>query len=155
MKRGRSWVANRGEAWQAYGRGAALQWFGPAPWPSDEFRAPICDSDENRIAIPVGKTCLYCDEEIREGDRGETVQYVGTDLWGRSDIKIMVSHIECSFRQVMGGPAHLIGRCRCAGGRTDPDMGMTPREAALWVWDNTTEAHSFHRYDDPPGPDQR
>jgi hypothetical protein len=107
-----------------------MLWFG-APWPSEHDRAPICEDDTLRVATPVGETCFWCNEEILEDDRG-----VLMSVFREKEPAPEAMHIECNFRQVMGGPAHLRGECLCQGGHKDPDDGMTPREAALYVWRN-------------------
>jgi hypothetical protein len=104
-----------------------VSWFGE-PWPSAKDRAPACEDDNDRIPVPVGQPCVWCHELIIESDCGEVI---GTPEG------IGFVHIECSMRQVMGGPAHILKICRCCqGGTEDPDMGYTPREAALLVWDH-------------------
>lgn len=101
-----------------------MNWFGN-PWPSAEARAPVCEDDAERVPVPVGELCLFCDESIAEDDRGELMGYSGG---------MRAVHIECTFRQSVGGPAHLLGTCTCQGGSDAPNLGMSPREAALWVW---------------------
>jgi hypothetical protein len=112
-----------------------MQWFGE-PWPSETARAPVCEDDTLRIPTPVGETCLWCDETIVDGDRGELMP-VMRSLEGPAEVAY--GHIECQFRQVMGGPAHLDGgHCRHCGGPEDPedpDLGLSAREAALVVWE--------------------
>lgn len=105
-----------------------MRWFG-TPWPLVDARAPICENDAERMETPVGEVCLYCEEPIGADDRGTEMPYIHDDV---SEIRFI--HIECSFRQVMGGPAHLGGACSCEGGTEDPDMGLSRREAARWVW---------------------
>ena len=109
-----------------------MQWFG-SPWPTELDRAPICEENAMRVATPVGQSCLWCSEPIEEDDRGVMMPYVSK---GESGLKPV--HIECNFRQGVGGPAHILGRCTCSGGECDPDMGMTPREASRWVWEHWT-----------------
>jgi hypothetical protein len=109
-----------------------MRWFGE-PWPSAELRAPICEDDSLRIPVPVGAQCLWCSELIEEGDRGEEIGHL-EEGW-------RYAHRECCFRQVVGGPGHIQRRCTCCGGTEDPDLDMTPRQAALWVW---------HWYDQSP-----
>lgn len=109
-----------------------MLWFG-TPWPSERYRAPICEDDALRVTTPVGDACLWCEEEILEDDRGVMMAVL------REEMSQVPVHIECNFRQVMGGPAHLRGACSCQGGHADPDDGMTEREAALYVWNHWTE----------------
>jgi hypothetical protein len=81
------------------------------------------------MAVPVGQQCLWCQEGILPSDRGEETVYADGGA-----LKIAYIHIECRMRQVLGGPGHLSGQCSCCGSDGDPDMGMSPRAAALWVW---------------------
>jgi hypothetical protein len=130
-----------------------MNWFGP-PWPSAAARAPVCVDDADRIPTPVGEKCLYCREPIGPDDRGVNMPYVHLADASTSTRDFVTSvayaHIECSFRQVMGGPAHLRGTCHCCGGTDDPDLDMSPRAAALWVWKHYSQAQTFYKYDDPP-----
>lgn len=105
-------------------------WFGK-PWPSADRRAPVCGDDARRIPTPVGASCVLCRELIDEDDRGEAI-----GSWDSDDgSAVAYGHIECMLRQVLGGPGHLIGRCSCLGHDEDPDLGMTARDAARWVWE--------------------
>jgi hypothetical protein len=108
------------------------KWFGE-PWPSAELPSPVCSNPADRVQTPVGESCLHCGEEIASGDRGVVIPYVDWDVGPVT--RTSPVHIECHLRSVLGGPGHLLGLCSCGGGGCDPDMGMTPREAALRVWD--------------------
>ena len=87
-----------------------MQWFGAA-WPSETERAPICEDDALRIETPVGDPCLWCHEPIEEGDRGVTMM----ELVDPDRAQVQPMHIECNYRQVMGGPAHVNGTCYVPG----------------------------------------
>lgn len=112
------------------------QWFGE-PWPSAELRAPVCDDDALRVPTPVGEGCMWCLEEIGAEDRGVVVPCVEMRL-GRQVVELRPIHIECHVRSALV-PAHLLGTCSCHGvdapAADDPDLGMTAREASLWVMD--------------------
>ena len=105
------------------------QWWGE-PGPTADARAAICADDGDRVPAPLGRPCLWCNEPLREGDRGVMQFFVGPP----GSVSFEPVHIECQMRQVLGGPAHLSGRCTCQGGTCDPDDGMTARQAALAVW---------------------
>lgn len=63
--------------------------------------------------------CDWCEENIAEGERCESV--IGANF-----------HRECAVRAIMGGLNHLLGRCTCCGGSEPPDPPhLTTREAAL------------------------
>ena len=130
-----------------------MRWFGP-PWPTAELRAPVCSDDRQRMVTPVGEPCLYCTLPIIDGDRGQELPHVEYDESNLS-VKVVYAHIECLFAQVVGGPAHLQGLCSCQGGHEDPDLGMSPRQAALWVWENISGERGFFKYDDPPAEGRR
>jgi len=104
-------------------------WFG-APWPSAALRAPVCDDDRLRVPTPVGTPCVLCDEQIACVDRGTFVAVI-TSVG--EPVRMVPAHIECSFRSVVGGVAHLKGTCTCHGGDDDPDLGHR-RRSALEVW---------------------
>jgi hypothetical protein len=112
-------------------RRTAHGWFG-VPWWSyvcyDEAGRLI---EEMRKPFPAGETCLYCNEQFDEaaGDSGQAVPLLRAD---RSP-EICHVHMECQFRNVVGGLAHHEGRCSCHGGST-ATPGMTLREEAVEVW---------------------
>ena len=113
-----------------------MTWFGE-PWPSAETRAPVCGSDAEQVSTPVGDACLHCDEEIADGDRGTLMPYLGPTGSGARPV-----HVECLGRMTLGGPAHLMGLCACHGTDGDvgdPDLGLSPRAAALLVWETTRQ----------------
>jgi hypothetical protein len=102
-------------------------WFGD-PWPTELLRAPVCEDDTQRVPVPVGATCFWCDDLIDEDDRGS--------FMGTMDGPVPI-HIECSMRSVMGPVAYLEGRCTHAGGTEDCYVeGQTKRQDALatWAW---------------------
>jgi hypothetical protein len=98
-----------------------MKWFGPPE------RASPTDWLE-RIAIPVGSRCGWCDEPITEQDSGITNVLVGTcDLPTE-----IVYHDECDARKILGSVAHQQGRCCCTvpGSKCNDDPELTRREAA-------------------------
>lgn len=103
------------------------QWFG-TPWPDPKYRASVCADDECRVPVPVGQHCSWCDEAVVDGDQGVMTAHVTV-----GGVEVRPVHIECRLRQVLGGPGHLNGKCICAGGDHDPDMGMSARDAARYV----------------------
>lgn len=96
-----------------------MAWFGDKPF------AQIC-AETIRVATPIDKKCLWCDEPIGPADNGfmEPCLRCGTasaEPW----------HQECLCRQIVGGVNHQAGMCVCCGGTLDPDPPhMTKREAA-------------------------
>lgn len=109
-------------------------WFGE-PWPSAARPSPVCEDPAERVETPVGTPCFNCREEISSGDRGVLQPYVSL-VDGETVARPGFIHIECLMRMTVGGPAHLLGLCSCADGPgCDPDMGLSPREAALKVWE--------------------
>jgi hypothetical protein len=86
-----------------------------------------------RVSTPVGDPCLWCEEPIRDGDRGflqSCVHEINPTKWSWEPI-----HAECSTRMIVGSIGHLDGQCSCFGGKGEGDPpGLTKREAALLVW---------------------
>lgn len=127
----------------------SARWFGE-PWPEPARRAAACADDRLRVPTPAGQPCLWCAEDVVDGDRGQLLPVAELDDHGRPVALVRPIHAECLLRSVLGGPGHLLGTCGCHGdGFTtdDPDLGYTPREAARWVWDWVRE----HGAGTPPG----
>lgn len=97
-------------------------WWG-APWPAEDRRAPICDDDRYRVAVPIGATCLLCEELVDENDRGITM--------GRGT---QIAHAECNLRAVTGNLAHLEGKCHHIGECNELLAHQTQRQQARDVW---------------------
>lgn len=118
-------------------RREAWGWFGE-PWPSyvcfDEAGRLV---EEMRKPFPAGELCLYCNEVFDQaaGDSGQAFPCHTTE-----GSTIQHAHKECALRSVVGGLAHLEGRCRCHGG-TGETPGMTLRQEALEVWRRYTAKH--------------
>lgn len=111
------------------------KWFGE-PWPSAALPSPVCSDPAARRPTPVGMPCLHCADEISSGDRGVLQQALSLGPTGEPVSMNGPVHIECLMRMVVGGPAHLLGLCSCAEGPgCDPDMGLSPREAARKTWE--------------------
>lgn len=82
-----------------------------------------------RAPTPVGQACLYCSESIQIGDRGYLTQCVTErDDEGQWVGELRPVHREC---QLLGVSGHRFGWCRCTG-----YQGLTPRDAALALWDS-------------------
>jgi len=103
-------------------------WFG-APWPRDDYRAPVCEDDRLRIRVPVGRECYLCGTPFISTDRGTAMAGLKVD----GPAEVMFAHIECTMRNTQGcydlvstggtwTPGHV-----CSG----PD---DYREDALRVW---------------------
>lgn len=63
----------------------------------------------HQIPTPTDKCCLYCEEQIVDGDRGELTPYVGRDR----AVQLQPIHTECMIASVSGcyfgvcfNPAH-------------------------------------------------
>ena len=83
--------------------------------------APVTD-DDIPIDPPIGQHCLWCEEDIQEGDNGR-ITSAGC-----------VEHRECSLRNVMGGIGHLVDHVRYCHG-VGPDAGLSRRQSSLLVWE--------------------
>lgn len=90
--------------------------------------APVCGDLAERVDVPIGAPCLWCDELIDEGDSGVTMPFLGAG----HNTHMGALHVECHLRQALGGVNHIEGKCLCCGGDADPDPpGLTLREAAI------------------------
>lgn len=93
------------------------------------------------IEAPIGERCMFCLQEIEEGDNG-LVQPGG----GR------VMHRECTLRSNIGGIGHLVDHRRYCRGELGVDAGLSFRTSALLVWNwwqltnrgNPTDEQRYH-----------
>lgn len=104
-------------------------WFGE-PWPSADYRAPVCDDDAFKTETPVGQPCVMCQEVIAEGDRGTMTSVVTAG----PTVHVQPIHAECSLRSVLGNHIHVAGKCRSTGD-CNKRSSLTYRQEALAVWD--------------------
>lgn len=91
-----------------------MKYFGPK-----DFNPP-----QERTETPVGEPCSYCEEPIKEGDRGFTIPIAGSD----SEAPY---HHPCFIRTIIGSVGHQQKKCSCYGGTEEDPPDMTKREAAL------------------------
>jgi hypothetical protein len=84
-----------------------IKWFGE-PWPSAEERAPVCETDEDKIPTPAGKACVGCDREIVDEDQG-IVMAASAGIpaaWvlkeGSSFTIVCAQHLECFLLDILG-----------------------------------------------------
>ena len=76
-----------------------MNWFGE-PWPSPEFRAPVCEDDALRVPTPAAEICMLCRQPVKPDDRGVVMPHIASDGWTERHY----NHIECLIRNVTGGP---------------------------------------------------
>lgn len=96
------------------------------PWFGESWGAPMC-APEDRVDVPAGEPCGWCDEPIEPGGRGAAA-YTSP---GGADF--VAYHLECWLRATLGSVGHIEGRCFCvlgAAGEEDPP-GLTRRQAAV------------------------
>jgi hypothetical protein len=74
-----------------------VRWFGE-PWPSEEKRAPVCSSDENRIEIPIGEHCERCEHSILPVHQGLRVRAAT----GHRRPRYVYYHAPCMLANVLG-----------------------------------------------------
>lgn len=79
--------------------------------------APICDNADEFPETPTYASCVYCDQQFRDGDQGIIMPMVGPcdpdQLIGVGDGHVLVAqHRECQLAQVVG---HVVGVCSCTG----------------------------------------
>lgn len=84
-------------------------WWGRSAWPSNEYRASICEDDRDRIPAPLGERCYLCDEVIIESDQGTAMMAM---LGGYDGIPVttkeIYEHRECGMRHILGCSGHLM-----------------------------------------------
>ncbi len=91
--------------------------------------APAFD-EATEVPVPVGETCLMCEETVEQGDSGIITPYMDA----RGGTRSSPIHLECHLRSIVGSVAHLEGRCSCVTGRAADDRtGGTRREDARAV----------------------
>lgn len=105
-------------------------WFGE-PWPSGIcYKSdPMTGEDvlpyewdySMQVPTPVGIACMWCEELIVDGDRGQRIPNVGS---GTTTTGISVQHRECALASVVPPPPGL---------DLDPE-GMPFREYGKAVW---------------------
>jgi len=110
-----------------------VKWFGD-PWPTDELRASVCESPNDRVGTPEGERCLWCEEPIAENDRGIIMPCIVLGLDGNPKSELRPCHVECNVRQVVGSMNHINGNCLCTG-QAEAASTLSVREDALAVWD--------------------
>jgi hypothetical protein len=81
--------------------------------------------DPNRVEVPVGQKCVYCEEVIELADPGFMIPQLGLNTWSYSPW-----HRECFLRTVVGSVSHQRRQCRCYGGEGEDDLNLTRRAAA-------------------------
>ena len=73
-----------------------MKWFGN-PWPSDELRAAVCEDDEQKIPVPLGEECMFCQNLFEAEDQGVTMPHIS--IGGPTTSS---AHIDCLIRSVGG-----------------------------------------------------
>lgn len=68
-----------------------MNWFGE-PWPSAEYRAPVCEDDSLRVdPPPVWEVCVLCNKPFAPDAQGVMMPHVTAELWTVQ----RYSHIDC------------------------------------------------------------
>jgi len=79
-----------------------------------------------QIAVPVGETCLWCEEPIAAEDSGVRMPYLSD-----GPPRAVYQHVECFVRSLLGSVGHQLQLCPCFGGdETCEPETMTRRESA-------------------------
>lgn len=81
-----------------------MNWFGE-PWPSAEFRAPVCEDDGMRVPPPPpGEMCILCGLPFEADARGIQMPHLKADetspwiQWS----EMRYSHLGCLIQNVGG-----------------------------------------------------
>lgn len=108
----------------------SMKWFGTS-WGSR-----LCQ-EAMRVEAPVGRGCLYCEEEILEGESGVLIEAMSISLRTEQilDMDTYPLHIECFSRSITKSVGHMKGTCACYGGTEEDPPGSTLREGAKAAWD--------------------
>jgi len=74
------------------------KWFGD-PWPSDGWRAPVCEDDADRIPPPpAGESCILCEEGFPPDARGIQLPHITGD----GTAELHYAHLDCVVDNVGG-----------------------------------------------------
>jgi hypothetical protein len=99
-------------------------------WFGTDWGAPYCHSTP-RVAVPVGESCLHCEEAIDAADSG-----VVTPLMDGEGVRAAYYHVECWGRVLLGSTGHQLRLCPCFGGTYEGEPPeMSKRDAARAAWD--------------------
>ena len=81
----------------------AIKWFG-LPWPSAEFRASVCEDDNDRVPLPPGEACPMCTNPIEPDAQGVVIPNVEQSpiMPGMFITEIRYIHIDCMMRSILG-----------------------------------------------------
>jgi hypothetical protein len=56
-----------------------MQWFG-SPWPSADYRAPVCEDDAMRVPPPAaGEECVLCGLDFKPDAKGVVMPHLAAD----------------------------------------------------------------------------
>jgi hypothetical protein len=71
-------------------------WFGE-PWPTAQFRAPVCENDDERVPAPMPWVrCLFCKEPFPFLARGVVIPHLDDEgLWREHPL-----HLACLLGNV-------------------------------------------------------
>lgn len=79
------------------------RWFGE-PWPSEDLRAPVCESDADKVELPKGTRCYDCGQEITSTDSG-VVSFASFDIphsFALDDGNVVAAHLQCFLLMILG-----------------------------------------------------
>lgn len=104
-------------------------------WFGTYWGAPICQSTPH-VGVPVGATCVHCQEPITRDDSGIGTPLMETAGPGIIAVSQAWYHVECWVRQIVGSTGHQLKLCPCFGGtyEGEPER-MSKRDAARAAWD--------------------
>ena len=77
-----------------------------------------------RVPVPIGKFCSYCEEPFLAEDAGIMLPHHGKKVVDHP------YHQNCFLRTVLGSVGHQQGDCSCHGGTDEDPLNLTKRQAA-------------------------
>lgn len=71
-------------------------WFG-SPWPSEDYRAPVCENDADRVdPPPAGEQCVFCEEGFPPDAQGLRFPHIDADR----NTLMRYAHLDCLLHNV-------------------------------------------------------
>lgn len=114
-------------------------------WFSGQPTTPACeDAFNERVDVPVGWECVWCEEPIEAGQRGFMIPHLEGERGKFHEVAYgRPWHHECFIRSIIGSVGHQMHVCSCYGGYAGDPEGMTKRQAAIAAFILFTNRQEF------------